>query len=59
MIEKITELCHTDMTDEIDRLRGEAIFNVGKSAAYIATSLEDILAGRDRPDWVRLSGAGG
>ena len=54
MIEKTSELCHSDMTDEIKRFRDEAIFNVGKSAAYITTCLEDILSGRERPEWVHL-----
>ena len=54
MIEKTSELCNRDMTDEIERFRDEAVFNVGKSAAYIVNCLEDILSGCERPEWVRL-----
>jgi hypothetical protein len=54
MIEKISELSNRDMTDEIERFRDEAVFNVGKSAAYIVNCLEDILSGCERPEWVRL-----
>jgi CDP-glycerol glycerophosphotransferase (TagB/SpsB family) len=57
MIEKTSELCRRDMTDEIKRFRDEAVFNVGKSAAYIVNCLEDILLGCERPEWVRLSAA--
>jgi hypothetical protein len=54
MIEKTSELCHADMTSEIERFRGELVFNVGKSASYIVNCLEDILSGRERSEWVRL-----
>jgi hypothetical protein len=54
MIEKISELCNRDMTNEIERFRDETVFNVGKSAAYIVDCLEDILSGSERPEWVRL-----
>ena len=54
MIEKTSELCSRDMTDEIERFRDETVFNVGKSAAYIVDCLEEILSGRERPEWVRL-----
>jgi len=54
MIARSSELCHSDMAKEIERFRDEAIFNVGKSAAYIATCLEDLLSGRERPEWIRL-----
>ena len=54
MIEKTSELCNRDMADEIERFRDETVFNVGKSAAYIVDCLEDILSGRERPEWVRL-----
>ena len=54
MIEKTSELCNRDMTDEIERFRDETLFNVGKSAAYIVDCLEDILSGRERPEWVRF-----
>jgi len=54
MIEKLSQLCHRDMTDEIERFRDEAVFNVGKSAPYIVSCLEDILSGRERSEWVRL-----
>jgi CDP-glycerol glycerophosphotransferase (TagB/SpsB family) len=57
MIEKISELCERDMTDEIERFRDETVFNVGKSAAYIVNCLEDILSGCERPEWVHLRGA--
>jgi len=54
MIDKTSELCDRNMTDEIERFRDEAIFNVGKSATYIVDCLEDILSGCERPEWVRL-----
>jgi CDP-Glycerol:Poly(glycerophosphate) glycerophosphotransferase len=54
MLEKTSELCNRDMTEEIERFRDETVFNVGKSAAYIVDCLEDILSGRKRPEWVRL-----
>jgi CDP-Glycerol:Poly(glycerophosphate) glycerophosphotransferase len=54
MIEKTSELCNRDMTGEIERFRDETIFNVGKSAAYIVDCLEEILSGRERPEWVCL-----
>lgn len=54
MIEKTSELCHADMTEEIDRFRDELVFNVGKSASYILDCLVDILRGRERSEWVRL-----
>jgi CDP-glycerol glycerophosphotransferase (TagB/SpsB family) len=54
MIQKVSELCDRDMADEIDQFRNETVFNVGKSAPYIVDCLEDILAGRERPEWVRL-----
>jgi hypothetical protein len=54
MIEKTSELCNRDMTEEIERFRDETVFNVGNSAAYIVDCLEDILSGRERPEWVRL-----
>jgi CDP-glycerol glycerophosphotransferase (TagB/SpsB family) len=54
MIEKVSELCDRDMANEIDQFRNETVFNVGKSAPYIVDCLEDILAGRERPEWVRL-----
>jgi hypothetical protein len=53
LIGKTLELCKRDMTDEIERFRDEIIFNVGNSAAYTVTCLEDILSGRRRPEWVR------
>jgi hypothetical protein len=53
LIAKTSELCRRDMTDEIERFREEAIFNVGHSAAYTVTCLEDILSGSRRPEWVR------
>jgi hypothetical protein len=54
LIKATTSLCERDMTDEIVRFRDEIVFNVGKSAAYIVNSLEDILCGRERPEWIRL-----
>jgi hypothetical protein len=54
LIGKTAELCHRDMADEIERFRDEIVFNVGKSAGYIVDCLEDILSGRERPEWVRL-----
>jgi CDP-glycerol glycerophosphotransferase (TagB/SpsB family) len=57
MMDKTSELCRLDMTDEIRGFRDETVFNVGKSAAYIVNCLEDILSGCERPEWVRLRGA--
>jgi hypothetical protein len=54
LIEKISELCNLNMTDEIEQYRDEAVFNVGNSAKYIVDCLEDILSGCERPEWVRL-----
>jgi CDP-glycerol glycerophosphotransferase (TagB/SpsB family) len=54
LIGKTAELCHRDMSDEIERFRDETVFNVGKSAAYIVDCLENILSGCERPEWVRL-----
>jgi hypothetical protein len=54
LIEKVSELCDRDMANEIEQFRNETVFNVGKSAPYIVDCLEDILAGRERPEWVRL-----
>jgi hypothetical protein len=54
MIEKTSELCNRDMAEEIEQFRDETVFNVGKSAAYIVDCLEEILSGRERPEWVRL-----
>jgi CDP-Glycerol:Poly(glycerophosphate) glycerophosphotransferase len=54
MVEKVSELCNRDMTDEIELFRDETMFNVGKSARYIVDCLEEILSGRERPEWVRL-----
>jgi hypothetical protein len=42
------------LTNQIEQFRDETIFNVGKSAAYIASCLEDIHSGRERPEWIRL-----
>jgi hypothetical protein len=53
--ESAAELCRRDMTAEIERFRAEFLFNIGKSAPYIVDCLEDILTGRERPEWVRLS----
>ena len=58
MIKKTSELCHRDMTDEIERFRDEAMFNVGKSAQYIVTCLENILSGCERPEWIVCEGRG-
>jgi hypothetical protein len=54
MIAKASELCCSNMTNQIAQFRDETIFNVGKSAAYIASCLEDIHSGRERPEWIRL-----
>jgi hypothetical protein len=54
LIEKASELCNLDMTNEIGQFRDEAVFNVGKSAKYIVDCLEDILSGCERPEWVHL-----
>jgi hypothetical protein len=43
-----------DMTEQLERFRDEFVFNVGKSAPYIVNVLEDLLAGREPPDAVRL-----
>jgi len=50
----VRDIDDRDMTDEIERFRDEAVFNVGKSAAYIVNCLEGILARYERPEWVRL-----
>jgi hypothetical protein len=54
LIGKVAELCDVNMTAEIESFRAESIFNVGKSSAYIVTCIEDIVAGCDRPEWIRL-----
>ena len=54
LIDKTAELCRRDMTEDIARFRDETVFNVRGSAAYIADCLEDILSGRERPEWIRL-----
>jgi hypothetical protein len=54
LLQKTSELCKRNMDREIEQFRDETVFNVGKSAAYIVGCLEDILAGRERPEWLRL-----
>ena len=54
LLEQSAELSRTDMTDRLLRFRSEFVFNPGASAAYIASVLEDILAGRQPPDAIRL-----
>jgi hypothetical protein len=54
LLEKAAELSRTDMTDALVRFRSEFVFNPGGSAAYIASALEDILAGREPPGAIRL-----
>lgn len=54
MIEKASEFCTRDMTDEIVQFRDETVFRVGKSSGYIVDCLEDILSGCERPEWIRL-----
>ena len=54
LIRKTTELRHRNMAAEIERFRSEAVYNVGDSAAYIATCLEDILSGHERPEMIQL-----
>ena len=54
MIEKSSQLCQSDRAEDIRRFRDEFLFNVGGSAAYIAAGLEDVLSGRERPEWIRL-----
>lgn len=54
LLQKAAELSRIDMTEQLERFRDEFVFNVGSSAPYIVTVLEDILAGREPPDAVRL-----
>ncbi len=54
LIEKAAELLGTDMTDRLLRFRSEFVFHSGGSGAYIVRALEDILAGREPPDAIRL-----
>jgi hypothetical protein len=54
LIRKASELRQRNMAAEIEQFRSEAVYNVGDSAAYISTCLEDILSGRDRPEMVQL-----
>jgi hypothetical protein len=54
LLEKAAELSRIDMTEQLERFRDEFVFNVGKSAPYIVNVLEDLLAGREPPDAVRL-----
>ncbi len=54
LLPQAAELSRTDMTGDLLRFRGEFVFNAGHSAAQIVSALEDILAGRDPPDTVRL-----
>ncbi|MGD0504549.1 MAG: CDP-glycerol glycerophosphotransferase family protein [Steroidobacteraceae bacterium] len=54
LLEKAAELSRIDMREQLERFRDEFVFNVGKSAPYIVNVLEDILAGREPPDAVRL-----
>ena len=54
LLEKAAELSRSDMTAQLTRFRSDFVFNAGRSAAYIAAALEDILAGREPPDTIRL-----
>ena len=54
LIERTSELCHSDMAEDIDQFRDELVFNVGKSAPYIVACFEAILSGKERSEWVRL-----
>jgi len=54
LLQKAAELSAIDLTEKLQRFRDEFVFNVGRSAPYIVTVLEDILAGREPPDAVRL-----
>jgi hypothetical protein len=54
LLQRAAELLRADMSEELVRFRGEFVFNAGKSASYIVSALEDILAGREPPDAVRL-----
>lgn len=49
------DLSQRDMISQIEEFRDEFVFNVGSSAPYIVDCLEDILAGRVRPEWKVLS----
>jgi hypothetical protein len=51
---KVSELRKADMTDSITQFRDETIYNVGNSATYIVSCLEDIVASREGKDWIRL-----
>lgn len=50
----VEALLGVDFTGRIERFRSEFVFHPGTSAAYIASCLEDMLAGRQRPEWIRL-----
>ena len=54
LLQKAAELSRIDWTEKLKRFRDEFVFNVGRSGPYIVTVLEDILAGREPPDAVRL-----
>jgi len=54
LLEKAAELSRTDMTDQLLRFRSEFVFNPGDSSSYIVNVLEDILAGRQPADAIRL-----
>jgi len=47
LLEAAAALVRTDMSDQLERFRGEFVFNPGGSGAYIAGVLEELLAGRD------------
>jgi CDP-glycerol glycerophosphotransferase (TagB/SpsB family) len=54
LLSRASELSRGDMTGQLERFRREFVFRTGESAAYIVTCLEDILAERERPEWIRL-----
>jgi hypothetical protein len=54
LLQQAAELLRADRTEDLVRFRDEFVFNVGKSATYIASALEDILAGREPPAAIRL-----
>jgi hypothetical protein len=54
LLQRAADLLRTDMSEQLLRFRGEFVFNAGSSAGYIVSALEDMLAGREPADAIRL-----
>ncbi len=54
LLERAAELSRADMREALVKFRSEFVFNAGSSAAYIACALEDMLAGNEAKDAIRL-----